>query len=73
MVEYVLQCTKDKKISKGRSMRYFQSNHIICLTKDLISGGKIKRSLVNFVGLENTVTELATGCLRMVKGCYIPE
>ena len=26
---------------------------------------------VNFVGLEKTVTEMATGCLRTMKSCYI--
>ena len=31
------------------------------------SEGKIKRSLVNFDGLEKTVTEMVTGCLRTMK------
>ena len=32
---------------------------------------EIKRSLVNFVGLEKTVTEMVTGCLRAMKSCHI--
>ena len=31
----------------------------------------IIRQLVNFVGLEKTVTEMAAGCLRMMKSCHI--
>ena len=31
----------------------------------------ISRSLVNFVGLEKTVTEMVTGCLRTMKSCHI--
>ena len=27
--------------------------------------------LLNFVGLEKTVTEIVTGCLRMMKSCHI--
>ena len=39
----------------------------------LLPSGKAHtfRSLVNFVGLGNNVTELATGCLRAMKSCYI--
>ena len=32
---------------------------------------KDKRSLVNFVGLEETVTEMGTGCLRTMKSYHI--
>ena len=32
---------------------------------------KIKIQLVNFVGLEKTVIELATGCLRTMKSYYV--
>ena len=33
--------------------------------------GKIKRSLVNLVGLEKTVTEMVTGCLRTMKTFHL--
>ena len=41
------------------------------IAKAYISQGKMKRSLVNFVGLEKTVTEMVTGCLKIMKSCYI--
>ena len=50
-----------------KTRQYFRSNRIIYLAKDLF----IFRSLVNFVGLEKTVTEMATECLRMMKSCHI--
>ena len=36
-----------------------------------VFNGKIKRSLVNFVGLLKTVTEMSAGCLGMMKSCYV--
>ena len=33
--------------------------------------GRKKIIIINFVGLEKTVTELVTGCLRTMKSCYI--
>ena len=56
--------TPEVKISQRWNMRYFLSNHIICK-------GKIKRPLVNFVGLVKTMTEMVTGCLRTTKSCHI--
>ena len=55
--------------SSDLNMSYLHSNRIICLTKDLFLFYvlKIKRSLFTFIRLEKTVTEMATGCFRMVK------
>ena len=36
-----------------------------------ILNGKIKRSLVNFVGLVKTVTEMSAGCLWMMKSYHV--
>ena len=35
-----------------------------------LNNGEIKRSIVNFVGLEKTVTEMVTGHLRTMKSCH---
>ena len=41
------------------------------LILQIISEGKIKRSLVNFVELDKTVTKMVTGCLRTMKSCHV--
>ena len=52
----------------GRSLHF---QHFLCYKAVYISIGEIKRSSVNFVGLEKTVTELVTGCLRPMKSWHI--
>ena len=44
---------------------------IIFLDNRLYRPPDSKMKLANFVGLEKTVTEIATGCLRTMKSCHI--
>ena len=50
---------------RKREVKRFVSNTIY------VSIVKIKGKLVNFVGLKKAVTEMATGCLRMIKSYHI--
>ena len=71
---------KDMKVKTGITKTAFTDISVFFSDNDLnswitvqVSEWKIKRSLVNFVRLEKTVTEMVTGCLRRMKSCYMSQ
>ena len=44
---------------------------VIFLNNSLYWSPDSHMKLANFVGLEKTITEIATGCLRTMKSCHI--